>query len=194
MELVFVTANVHKAAEVQKVVSNTIKILSLKDINCNDDIEETADTFHGNALLKAQHVYTKYKKNCFADDSGLEVEALNNEPGVFSARYAGEPKSDEKNTEKLLKNLQGIENRKACFRTVIALILDGKEYFFEGRIEGVISHQPVGTNGFGYDPVFIPSGHSKTFAQMTSDEKNKISHRAIAVSKMNDFLNKHYNC
>lgn len=194
MELVFVTANVHKAAEVQKVVSNAINILSLKDINCHDDIAETADSFRGNALLKAEYVYNKYKKNCFADDSGLEVEALNNEPGVFSAHYAGEPKSDEKNTEKLLKNLQGIENRKACFRTVIALILDGKEYFFEGRIGGVISHQPVGTNGFGYDPVFIPSGHSKTFAQMTSDEKNKISHRAIAVSKMNDFLNKHYNC
>lgn len=194
MQLIFVTANVYKAAEVQKVVSNTINILSLKDINCQDDIAETADSFRGNALLKAQHVYGKYKKNCFADDSGLEVEALNNEPGVFSARYAGEPKSDEKNTEKLLKNLEGIENRKACFRTVIALILDGREYFFEGRIEGVISHQPVGTNGFGYDPVFIPEGYTKTFAQMTSDEKNKISHRAIAVSKMNEFLNKHSNC
>lgn len=194
MELVFVTANVHKAAEVQKVVSNTIKILSLKDLNCNDDIAETADTFRGNALLKAQHVYNKYNKNCFADDSGLEVEALNNEPGVFSARYAGEPKSDEKNTEKLLKNLVGIENRKACFRTVIALILDGKEYFFEGKIEGQISLQPTGTNGFGYDPVFIPNGYSKTFAQMTSDEKNQISHRAKAVAMMNEFLNKHNNC
>lgn len=189
MELVFVTANIHKAAEVQKVVSNTIKILSLKDINCNDDIAETAHTFHGNALIKAQHVYNKYNKNCFADDSGLEVEVLNNEPGVFSARYAGEPKSDEKNTEKLLKNLAGIENRKACFRTVIALILDGKEYFFEGKIEGQISLQPTGTNGFGYDPVFIPNGYSKTFAQMTSDEKNQISHRAKAVEKMNFFLN-----
>ncbi|MBN8692182.1 MAG: non-canonical purine NTP diphosphatase [Bacteroidetes bacterium] len=188
MELVFVTANAHKAAEVQKVVSTAIKIVSLKDINCNDDIEETATTFQGNALLKAKHVYNKYNKNCFADDSGLEVEALNNEPGVFSARYAGVPKSDEKNTAKLLKNLEGIENRKARFRTVIALILDGKEYLFEGIIEGTIAQQPIGTNGFGYDPVFIPAGYTKTFAQMTAEEKNQISHRAIAVSKMNEFL------
>ena len=188
MELVFVTANTHKAAEVQKVVSKAIKIVSLKDILCNDDIEETADTFQDNALLKAKHVYNKYNKNCFADDSGLEVEALNNEPGVFSARYAGVPKSDEKNTGKLLKNLEGIENRKARFRTVIALILDGKEYLFEGIIEGTIAQQPIGTNGFGYDPVFIPAGYTKTFAQMTAEEKNQISHRAIAVSKMNEFL------
>lgn len=188
MELVFVTANTHKAAEVQKVVSKAIKIVSLKDINCNDDIEETANTFQGNALLKAKHVYNKYNKNCFADDSGLEVEALNNEPGVFSARYAGVPKSDEKNTAKLLKNLEGIENRKARFRTVIALILDGKEHLFEGIIEGTIAQQPIGTNGFGYDPVFIPAGYTKTFAQMTAEEKNQISHRAIAVSKMNEFL------
>lgn len=188
MELVFVTANAHKAAEVQKVVSKAIKIVSLKDINCSDDIEETANTFQGNALLKAKHVYNKYNKNCFADDSGLEVEALNNEPGVFSARYAGVPKSDEKNTAKLLKNLEGIENRKARFRTVIALILDGKEYLFEGIIEGTIAQQPIGTNGFGYDPVFIPAGYTKTFAQMTAEEKNQISHRAIAVSKMNEFL------
>lgn len=188
MELVFVTANAHKAAEVQKVVSTTIKIVSLKDINCSDDIEETANTFQGNALLKAKNVYNKYNKNCFADDSGLEVEALNNEPGVFSARYAGVPKSDEKNTAKLLKNLEGIENRKARFRTVIALILDGKEYLFEGIIEGTIAQQPIGTNGFGYDPVFIPAGYTKTFAQMTAEEKNQISHRAIAVSKMNEFL------
>lgn len=188
MELVFVTANAHKAAEVQKVVSKAIKIVSLKDILCNDDIEETATTFQGNALLKAKHVYNKYNKNCFADDSGLEVEALNNEPGVFSARYAGVPKSDEKNTAKLLKNLEGIENRKARFRTVIALIFDGKEYLFEGIIEGTIAQQPIGTNGFGYDPVFIPAGYTKTFAQMTAEEKNQISHRAIAVSKMNEFL------
>lgn len=188
MELVFVTANTHKAAEVQKVVSKAIKIVSLKDINCNDDIEETANTFQGNALLKAKHVYNKYNKNCFADDSGLEVEALNNEPGVFSARYAGVPKSDKKNTAKLLKNLEGIENRKARFRTVIALILDGQEHLFEGIIEGTIAQQPIGTNGFGYDPVFVPDGYTKTFAQMTSEEKNQISHRAIAVSKMNEFL------
>lgn len=188
MELVFVTANTHKAAEVQKVVSKAIKIVSLKDINCNDDIEETANTFQGNALLKAKHVYNKYNKNCFADDSGLEVEALNNEPGVFSARYAGVPKSDKKNTAKLLKNLEGIENRKARFRTVIALILDGQEHLFEGIIEGTIAQQPIGTNGFGYDPVFIPAGYTKTFAQMTAEEKNQISHRAIAVSKMNEFL------
>lgn len=188
MELVFVTANAHKAAEVQKVVSTTIKIVSLKDINCSDDIEETANTFQGNALLKAKHIYNKYYKNCFADDSGLEVEALNNEPGVFSARYAGVTKSDEKNTAKLLKNLEGIENRKARFRTVIALIFDGKEYLFEGIIEGTIAQQPIGTNGFGYDPVFIPAGYTNTFAQMTAEEKNQISHRAIAVSKMNEFL------
>ena len=188
MELVFVTSNKHKASEVQKVIDPRFRIKNLQDIGCEEDIPETADTFKGNALLKAEYVYTKFNMNCFADDSGLEVDALNGAPGVYSARYAGEPKSDEKNTLKLLKELEGRTNRTARFKTVIALILNGNSYFFEGAIEGQIAKQACGTMGFGYDPVFIPNGYSKTFAEMSADEKNSISHRALAVKQMNDFL------
>lgn len=188
MELVFVTSNKHKASEVQKVIDHRFRIMNLQDIGCEDDIPETADTFKGNALLKAEHVYTMFKMNCFADDSGLEVDALNGAPGVYSARYAGEPKSDEKNTLKLLKELEGKANRTARFKTVIALILNGTSYFFEGVIEGDIAEQARGSMGFGYDPVFMPKGYSKTFAEMSADEKNSISHRALAVKQMNDFL------
>lgn len=188
MELIFVTANSNKAIEVQKVIGDGIKILSLKGIGFAEDIEETGSTLTENALIKARFIYNRYKKNCFADDSGLEVNALNNEPGVYSARYAGEPKSDLRNTRKLLENLQNISNRAACFKTVIALIIDGNEFTFEGKIEGDISIEPRGNNGFGYDPVFIPKSFNKTFAEMSSEEKNAISHRAIAVNKMNDFL------
>lgn len=188
MELVFVTANQNKAAEVQKVVSENIKILSLKDIDCTDDIEETGTTFSDNALIKARYIFGKYKRNCFADDSGLEVEALAGAPGIYSARYAGEPKSDLNNIKKLLENLKDNNNRNACFKTVIALIVNAKEYTFEGKIEGEITREMKGTNGFGYDPVFIPKGYTKTFAEMSADEKNRISHRAIAMKKMNWFL------
>jgi XTP/dITP diphosphohydrolase len=188
MELVFASSNQNKVAEIQKLVGNKIKLLSLKDIHCTEEIEETGKTFRENALIKARYVFEKYKFNCFADDSGLEVEALNNEPGVYSARYAGEPKNDLNNIQKLLKKLAPKTTRKACFKTVIALVFDGKEYFFEGKINGQISLQPIGDGGFGYDPVFIPDGYDRTFAQMTLEEKNSISHRAIAIKKLVEYL------
>ena len=188
MDLIFASHNQNKTVEVGKKLQGNFTILSLKDINCMEDIPETADTLEGNALLKARFVYTTYKKNCFADDSGLEIIVLNNEPGVYSARYAGTEKSDEANMNKVLLKLNGVTNRTAQFRTVIALILDGKEYLFEGIIKGTINTEKKGTNGFGYDPIFIPDGFSKTFAEMTLEEKNKISHRAIAVQKLANFL------
>ena len=188
MELVFATSNQNKVIEVQKVVGQKFKLLSLNDIGCVEEIPETADSFKGNALQKAKFIYDKFKLNCFADDSGLEVIALNNEPGVYSARYAGESKNDESNTKKLLNNLKNESNRKACFKTVIALIIDGKEQFFEGIINGQITQKIIGNGGFGYDPVFIPDGFDKTFAQMSLDEKNLISHRAIATQKLVEFL------
>ena len=188
MELVFASSNQNKVAEIQKLIGNKIKLLSLKDINCTEEIEETGKTFRENALIKARYVFEKYKYNCFGDDSGLEVEALNNAPGVYSARYAGEPKNDANNTQKLLKELGEKTNRNACFKTVIALVINGKEHFFEGEIKGQITLQPIGNGGFGYDPVFIPKGYDRTFAQMSLDEKNKISHRAIATQKLVDFL------
>lgn len=188
MELVFASSNQNKVKEIQKIIGNKFKILSLNDINCTEEIEETGKTFRENALIKALYVFGKYKQNCFADDSGLEVEALNNEPGVYSARYAGEPKSDANNTQKLLRELNSETNRKACFKTVIALVIDGKEEFFEGRINGRIALKPIGDGGFGYDPVFIPDGYDKTFAQMTLEEKNAISHRAIATKKLVQYL------
>ena len=188
MELVFASSNQNKVTEIQKVVGSKIKLLSLNDINCNEEIEETGKTFQENALIKARYVFENYKLNCFADDSGLEVEVLNNEPGVYSARYAGEPKSDTNNTQKLLRELSSKTNRKACFKTVIALVIDGKEEFFEGKITGRIALEANGNGGFGYDPVFIPDGYDKTFAQMTLEEKNAISHRAIATKKLVQYL------
>jgi XTP/dITP diphosphohydrolase len=188
MELVFASSNQNKVTEIQKVVGSKIKLLSLNDINCTEEIEETGKTFQENALIKARYVFEKYKLNCFADDSGLEVEALNNEPGVYSARYAGEPKNDNNNTQKLLRELTSKPNRNACFKTVIALVIDGKEQFFEGKITGKIALQPIGDGGFGYDPVFIPDGYDRTFAQMTLEEKNTISHRAIATKKLIKYL------
>ncbi len=188
MELVFASSNQNKVTEIQKVIGNKIKLLSLKDINCLEEIEETGKTFHENALIKAKYVSEKYKYDCFGDDSGLEVEALNNQPGVFSARYAGEPKNDANNTKKLLSELGSNRNRNARFKTVIALVIDGIEQFFEGEIKGQITLQPIGNGGFGYDPVFIPVGYDKTFAQMSPDEKNLISHRAIATRKLVDYL------
>lgn len=188
MELVFASSNQNKVTEIQKVVGSKIKLLSLNDINCTEEIEETGKTFQENALIKARYVFEKYKLNCFADDSGLEVVSLNNEPGVFSARYAGEPKNDNNNTQKLLRELTSKPNRNACFKTVIALVIDGKKQFFEGKINGQIALQPIGDGGFGYDPVFIPNGYDRTFAQMTLDEKNTISHRAIAIKKLIAYL------
>jgi len=188
MNLVFATNNAHKLQEVAALLPN--KILSLNDINCTDDIPEIADTLEGNALLKARYVYEKFGVNCFADDTGLEVEALNNAPGVYSARYAGEQKNAEDNMNKLLLELQDKSNRKARFRTVIALILDGKEYLFEGEVKGTIEKERRGKEGFGYDPIFMPEGFDKTFAELSIETKNTISHRGLAVAKLIDFLSK----
>lgn len=188
MKLVFATNNQHKLEEVSAILDNSIELLSLKDINCNTDIPETADTLEGNALLKAQYIYNNFGINCFADDTGLEVEALNNEPGVYSARYAGENKNPEANMFKVLDNLREKENRKARFRTVIALILNGKEYLFEGIINGKITNSKQGSAGFGYDPIFMPEGYNETFAELGNNIKNKMSHRALAINKLYDFL------
>ncbi|MES2132770.1 MAG: RdgB/HAM1 family non-canonical purine NTP pyrophosphatase [Bacteroidota bacterium] len=166
----------------------TINLLSLYDVNYTHEIEETAETIEGNALLKAQTIALNFNTNCFADDSGLLVDALNGAPGVYSARYAGEQKNDHDNIEKLLGELKGNETRKAYFKTVMALVLDNKEYIFEGTVNGTITHAKQGTNGFGYDPVFMPDGYTKTFAEMSFEEKNHMSHRKIALKKLLDFL------
>lgn len=188
IKLVFATNNKHKLEEVQNIISDKIKILSLTDINCHDDIPETADTLEGNALLKARYIKDKYGYDCFADDTGLEVEALNNAPGVYSARYAGEEHDAEANMNKLLNELQGRENRKARFRTVVALIINDKEYFFEGIVNGTIIADKRGAAGFGYDPIFMPDGYTQTFAELGIDIKNTISHRALAIKKLTTFL------
>lgn len=187
-EIVFATNNNHKLQEVAELLGDKYKILGLKDIGCIEDIPETAETLEGNALIKAEYVAGKFGKNCFSDDTGLEVEALNNAPGVYSARYAGEEKSAEANMNKLLKEMQGIKNRNARFRTVIALILDGQTHLFEGEVKGTIIEEKRGTEGFGYDPIFIPEGYTKTFAELPLYEKNTISHRARAVKKLIEFL------
>lgn len=189
-KLVFATNNAHKLEEVREVVKDKFEILSLKDIDCNEDIAETGATLIENALIKVRYVKEKYGYDCFGDDTGLEVESLNGEPGVFSARYAGDGHDAKANMKKLLKELDGKTDRKACFRTVIALILDGEEHLFEGRIDGDILTEEHGTAGFGYDPVFRPSGYTQTFAELGMDIKNEISHRALAVKKLCDFLSK----
>jgi XTP/dITP diphosphohydrolase len=195
--LVFVTNNIHKLEEIKDIFSGyhshylkatDYHLLSLGDIGCHDEIEETSDTIEGNALLKARTIYQKYEVNCFADDTGLEVEALNGRPGVHSARYAGEEKKFDRNIEKLLSELEPESNRKARFRTIIALILDGKEILFEGIVEGSILDQRRGTGGFGYDPVFVPDGFDLTFAEMTPAQKNQISHRFKAIQKLMEHL------
>lgn len=188
-KIVFATNNLHKLEEVKSIIGNSIDILSLKDIECTEEIEEYGKTIEENAKIKAEYVKNKYNINTFADDTGLEVEALNGEPGVRSARYADEVSHDaEANINKLLYKLKGIENRKAQFKTVIALIYDGKQYLFEGIIKGEIIKKKRGTKGFGYDPVFIPQGYDKTFAELGNEIKNQISHRAIAVKKLCEFL------
>jgi XTP/dITP diphosphohydrolase len=188
MKLIFATQNQHKLQEIKLLLPESIELISLADLNFTDDIAETADTLKGNALLKAKYIYKRFAINCFADDSGLEVEALNGAPGVYSARYAGLQKNDADNNQKLLIQLKGKPNRNACFKTVIALVLNGKEYTFDGVIEGTILEEMHGTQGFGYDPLFKPNGYNKTFAQISADEKSKISHRALAVNKLVDFL------
>ena len=188
MKLIFASHNEHKTTEIRQLLPPEIQLLSLNDLNYHDEIEESAATLEGNALLKATHVFTLFKLPCFADDSGLEVEALDNRPGVYSARYAGEPKNDERNTAKLLDDLKESTNRSARFRTVITLILPTTSLSFEGIIEGEITHEKKGSNGFGYDPVFQPNESSITFAQMSMEQKNTISHRALALEKMISFL------
>lgn len=187
MELIFATHNNNKVKEVTKMLPSYLSMKSLTDINFFDEIEETGTTFEKNAQLKAKTIFDKTGKNIFADDSGLVIEALNGAPGVYSARYAGTGK-DEDNIAKALKELEGKTNRKAYFISIFCLILDGKEYFFEGRVNGTIATEIMGDNGFGYDPIFIPDGFSKSFAQMSPEEKNAISHRGKAVEKLNDFL------
>ena len=190
MELLFCSSNEKKKIEIQQKVGLDYIVINLNDIGYTEEIPETADTFAGNAHLKAEFGFKKYGKPCFSDDSGLEVEALNNAPGVYSARYAGEPKSDERNMDKLLQALEGIENRNACFKTVLAYIDNlGEEHYFEGKIEGKITKEKRGDEGFGYDPIFIPNGFDKTFAELTLEEKGKISHRALAVEKFIKHLN-----
>ena len=188
MKLIFASHNEHKTTEIRQLLPPEIQLLSLNDLNYHDEIEESAATLEGNALLKATHVFTLFKLPCFADDSGLEVEALDNRPGVYSARYAGEPKNDDRNIAKLLDDLKGSANRSARFRTVITLILPTTSLSFEGIIEGEITHEKKGSNGFGYDPVFQPIESSITFAQMSMEQKNTISHRALALEKMISFL------
>jgi XTP/dITP diphosphohydrolase len=189
LKLVFATNNRHKLEEVAYKVNNKFELLTLEDIGCTEDIEETGSTFEENATIKSRYVFDKYHLNCFGDDSGLMVDALNGEPGVYSARYAGEHGNHPANIKKVLEKLNGTENRKARFITVISLIWDGDEHFFEGIVEGKIRHQPAGNGGFGYDPVFQPDGYDITFAEMTMEEKNKISHRARAMEKLISFLN-----
>ena len=181
--LVFATHNEHKLAEVREIIGDSFRVVSLKDIDCFDDIPETADTLEGNALLKARYVKQKYGCDCFADDSGLEIRALHNAPGIFSARYAGEAKDSRANMRKVLCELQNQTDRSARFRTIIALITGEEEYLLEGVVEGSIISEPRGEAGFGYDPIFVPEGLSNTFAELRVDVKNSISHRAKAIKK-----------
>lgn len=187
-KLVVATNNAHKLEEIAAILSDEMELLSLKDINCHADIPETADTLEGNARQKAMYIYENYGMDCFADDTGLEVDALNGAPGVFSARYAGDGHDSEANMQKLLKELKGNEIRKAQFRTAICLIMEGKEYLFEGIVKGEIIEEKRGGAGFGYDPIFVPEGYEQTFAELGNDIKNTISHRARAVEKLCKFL------
>jgi XTP/dITP diphosphohydrolase len=181
--------NAHKVSEIQLLIGSAFELKTLADIGFTEDIPETGDTLVANALIKARHIYAIYQQNCFADDSGLEIEELNGAPGVYSARYAGEPINHQKNNEKVLAALLGKSNRNAAFRTVIALIFEGQEFIFEGKIEGKITESLKGNNGFGYDPIFQPNGYEQCFAEMSLSEKTQISHRGIAVAKLAAFIN-----
>lgn len=188
-KLVFATNNTHKLEEISSILGDKVELLSLKDIDCHDDIPETAETLEGNAMLKAEYIHAQYGLDCFADDTGLEVEALDGAPGVYSARYAGgEGHNSEANMQKLLQMMQGVKNRRARFRTAICLILDGKKHLFEGIVKGEIIKEKRGGSGFGYDPIFMPEGYTKTFAELGNEIKNKISHRALAVEKLCKYL------
>ena len=188
MKLVFATNNLNKLSEIQSLVPKEIEILSLKDIDCNEELPETKSTLEGNALEKATYVFENYGYNCFADDTGLEIDALNGEPGVYSARYAGENCVAEDNMTLVLQKLEGITQRTCIFRTVIALVINDKETLFEGSCSGVIKETRSGVEGFGYDPIFMPIGFKKTFAEMNQNEKGSISHRGKAVKKLVEFL------
>lgn len=188
MKLVFATNNQHKLHEIRHLLDGSFELLCLNDINCTEDIPENQDTIEGNASEKSFYIWNKYGLNCFADDTGLEIEALNGEPGVYSARYAGEEKSAEKNIELVLQKLAKIKNRKARFKTVISLVIDGREVQFEGIVNGQILEEKRGKTGFGYDPIFQPEESDQSFAEMPLEEKNKISHRGRAVQKLVEYL------
>ncbi|HEY0054518.1 MAG TPA: RdgB/HAM1 family non-canonical purine NTP pyrophosphatase [Pedobacter sp.] len=187
--LVFATNNQHKLEEVQAMIGDEFQLKSLKDIGCEADIPETGSTFQENATQKSHYIFRRFQVDCFSDDSGLEVDGLNGEPGVYSAHYSGS-RDSETNLQLVLDKLRDSPNRNARFRCVISLIMGGREHFFEGEVEGAIAHQRSGKSGFGYDPIFIPQGYDVTFSEMTSDEKNSISHRGRAMTKMVDFLKK----
>ena len=187
MEIIFATHNLHKTEEVRAILGPNYQIRNLPELGC-PDIPEPADTLKGTALQKAQYVVDHYHVNCFADDTGLEVEALDGRPGVYSARYAGEGCTYQDNVRKMLNEMRGMTNRKACFKTVIALILNGEQYFFEGRVDGQILTEQRGTDGFGYDPIFLPDGFDQTFAEMDAAAKNAISHRGRAMQQLKTFL------
>lgn len=187
--LVFATNNAHKLEEIREILGGKFHIVSLKELGCQEDIPEEQDTLEGNALQKARYIRDKYKVNCFADDTGLEIEALGGEPGVYSARYAGDGHDSEANMRKVLDKMSGETNRRARFRTVIALLLDGQEHLFEGEVRGEILRERHGEGGFGYDPIFRPEGFSQSFAEMSLEDKNKISHRGRATEALRKFLN-----
>ena len=186
--MVFATHNSHKLEEIRNILGDEYEILGLNDINCFEEIPEIGDTLEENSLLKSRYVKEKYGLDCFADDTGLEVQALNNAPGIYSARYAGESKDSLANMQKLLKELKFQHNKRAQFRTIISLIFENNIYQFEGKIEGHITEKPKGNTGFGYDPVFVPDGYEETFAELGFEIKNKISHRSQAVNKLKAFL------
>lgn len=188
MKIVFATNNAHKLSEVAQVVGDKFELVTLRECGITEDIPENEPTLEGNALAKARYVYSRTGLNCFADDTGLEVDALNGEPGVRSARYATDGHDDEANKRLLLERMQGVENRAAQFRTAVALIVDGKEYLFEGIVRGDIACEEHGVGGFGYDPLFLPEGGALTFAEMSAEAKNEISHRGRAVRKLAEFL------
>ena len=187
-KLVFATANQNKVREIQQMMGDAYNFQSLIDIGCHEDIPETQPTIEGNALQKARYVYEKYGANCFSEDTGLLIDALNGAPGVYTARYGGPQKNPEDNMNKVLKELKGVKDRNAHFKTVIALIIDGNEYTFEGIAAGTICHERTGSGGFGYDPVFMPEKSNKSFAQMSAREKDSISHRGKATAKLKEFL------
>jgi len=192
-KIVFATGNPNKIKEVKELLNNEFEIIGLKDIGCHEDIPETQPTIEGNALQKARYVVENYKVNCFAEDTGLEIESLNMEPGVFSARYAGPQRSSEDNMNLVLEKLKTKDNRNARFKTVVALIIDGEEFTFEGIVNGKIAFEKTGKDGFGYDPIFLPEDKKISFAEMSSAEKNKISHRGRAVRKLIEWLSEKYN-